>query len=116
MKNTSNREPFYILIILVLLIIIFVQYTKYKEDSFSRITQCFADVVPDSEQDFCESFYNKYRDSKVTMSEAETVINDCWDERISYCKDEVLGDECTFGSYKYCQAKHPEHWEILENK
>jgi len=62
MKNTSNREPFYILIILVLLIIMFVQYTKYKEDSFSRITQCFADVVPEAEQDFCESFYEKYRD------------------------------------------------------
>ena len=40
----------------------FVQYTKYKEDSFSRITQCFADVVPEAEQDFCESFYEKYRD------------------------------------------------------
>ncbi|MDC0961983.1 hypothetical protein OAR55_00900 [Gammaproteobacteria bacterium] len=60
--DTSNREPFYILIILVLLIIMFVQYTKYREDSFSRITQCFADVVPDSEQDFCESIYEKYRD------------------------------------------------------
>ena len=60
--NTANREPFYILIILVLLIIMFVQYTKYREDSFSRITQCFADVVPDSEQDFCESIYEKYRD------------------------------------------------------
>ena len=60
--NTGSREPFYIVIIFVLLIIMFVQYTKYREDSFSRITQCFADVVPDSEQDFCESIYEKYRD------------------------------------------------------
>jgi len=116
MKNTSNREPFYILIILVLLIIMFVQYTKYKEDSFSRITQCFADVVPDGEKDFCESFYEKHRDPKITLSEAEKVMSDCWNERISYCKEEALGDECTFGSYNYCQVKYPDHWKILEDK
>ncbi len=38
------------------------QYIQHREDSFSRITQCFADEVPDSEQDFCESIYEKYRD------------------------------------------------------
>jgi len=58
----SKKDFIYLLIIAGLLAVIFVQYTKYREDSFSRITQCFADVVPDSEQDFCESIYEKYRD------------------------------------------------------
>ena len=114
--NTGSREPFYIVIIFVLLIIMFVQYTKYREDSFSRITQCFADVVPDSEKDFCESFYEKYRDPKITLSEAEKVITDCWDERFLYCEEEGLGDECTFEAYNYCAVKNPDHWEILEAK
>ena len=114
--NTGSREPFYMVTILALLIIMFVQYTKYREDSFSRITQCFADEVPDSEQDFCESFYEEYRDPKITLSEAEKVITDCWDERIMYCKEEALGDECTFRAFEYCAVKHPEHWKIMEDK
>ena len=60
-SNTLNREPFYILIILILLSLMYVQYSKYREDSYSRVTKCFEDVTPDYEIEFCESFYEKYR-------------------------------------------------------
>jgi len=113
--NVVSREPFYVLTILVLLVGMYFQYTKYREDSFSRITQCFADVIPDTEQDFCESFYEKYRDSKITLSDADTVIHDCWDERLLFCKQEGLGDECTFGTMNYCKTKHPDHWEVYND-
>jgi ABC-type sulfate transport system permease component len=49
----------YLGIILALLITIFAMNIQHKQDSFSRITKCFADVV--EEPKFCESFYEKHR-------------------------------------------------------
>lgn len=112
----GRREPIYILIILVLCMLMYYQYSQYRLDSHSRVVNCFRDVVPDNDLDFCESFYEKHREPKISMKEAEKVIIGCWDEQISYCKKEDLGDECTFGAFEYCAVKHPEHWKIMEEK
>ena len=47
---------------------------------------------------------------------ASRVISDCWDKELKICKDENKGDECTFGVYKYCAAKHPEMQKIFEGR
>jgi hypothetical protein len=49
----------YLGIILALVITIVAMNIQHKQDSFSRITKCFADVV--EEPKFCESFYEKHR-------------------------------------------------------
>ena len=49
----------YLGIILSLVITIIAMNIQHKQDSFSRITKCFADVV--EEPKFCESFYEKHR-------------------------------------------------------
>tara|TARA_R100001510_G_C7626966_1_gene186631 strand:- start:51 stop:227 length:177 start_codon:yes stop_codon:yes gene_type:complete len=49
----------YLGIILALLIALIALNAQYRQDSFSRITKCFADVV--EEPEFCESFYEKHR-------------------------------------------------------
>lgn len=49
----------YLGIILALVITIIAMNIQHKQDSFSRITKCFADVV--EEPKFCESFYEKHR-------------------------------------------------------
>ena len=60
--NTGNREPIYISIILILCMLMYYQYSQYRLDSFSRTVNCFRDVVPENDVDFCESFYEKYRE------------------------------------------------------
>ena len=45
---------------------------------------------------------------------AYNVISECWDEELKICKDENKGDECTFGVYEVCAAKHPEMQSIFE--
>ena len=57
MKN--KKDLIYLLIIIGLLGAMYYQYTQYQEDSFSRITKCFADEV--EEVGWCEKFYDKYR-------------------------------------------------------
>lgn len=55
----SIKDFNYIGIIIALLITLVAMNVQYKQDSFSRITKCFADVV--EEPKFCESFYEKHR-------------------------------------------------------
>ena len=57
MKN--KKDLIYLLIIIGLLGAMYYQYTQYQEDSFSRISKCFADKV--EEVEWCEKFYDKYR-------------------------------------------------------
>jgi len=57
MKN--KKDLIYLLIIIGLLGAMYYQYNQYQEDSFSRITKCFADEV--EEVEWCEKFYDKYR-------------------------------------------------------
>jgi len=44
------------------------------------------------------------------------VISNCWDEELKICKDENKGDECTFGVYKLCAAKHPKMQKTFESR
>ena len=53
------KDVMYLGMILALLIALIGLNIEYKNDSFSRITKCFADVV--EEPEFCESFYEKHR-------------------------------------------------------
>ena len=45
---------------------------------------------------------------------ASRVLSDCWDEELKMCKEGNKGDECTFGVYEVCAAKHPEMQSIFE--
>lgn len=47
---------------------------------------------------------------------ASRVLSSCWDKELKICKDGNKGDECTFGVYKYCAAKHPEMQKIFEGR
>lgn len=55
----SIKDFNYIGIIIALLITLVAMNVQYKQDSFSRITKCFADVI--TEPKFCESFFEKHR-------------------------------------------------------
>lgn len=57
MKN--KKDLIYLLIIIGLLGVMYYQHIQYREDSFTRITGCFADEV--EEVEWCERFYDKYR-------------------------------------------------------
>ena len=56
----TTKDVIYLLIIFVLILGMYIQYANYREDSFSRITKCFADEV--KEVEWCEKFYDKYRE------------------------------------------------------
>ena len=47
---------------------------------------------------------------------ASRVLSGCWDKELKICKDGNKGDECTFGVYEVCAAKHPEMQSIFEGK
>ena len=50
----------YIGIIIALLIALFALNNQYKNDSYSRVMNCFKDVV--NEPEFCQEFYKQYKD------------------------------------------------------
>ncbi len=50
----------YIGIIIALLIALFALNSQYKNDSYSRVMNCFKDVV--NEPEFCKEFYKQYKD------------------------------------------------------
>ena len=110
-KPINSREYFYVSIIIILLVALYSLYTQYQNDSYTRVMNCFKDEV--KEPKFCQAFYKQYTQKNLISAEkAEEVILDCWDERLLYCKEESLGDECTFGTMAYCKAKHPEHDKV----
>jgi hypothetical protein len=55
----SIKDFNYLGIILILLIAFIGLHVQHQQDSFSRITKCFADVI--TEPKFCESFFEKHR-------------------------------------------------------
>ena len=85
-KAPRKNNPIYIAIILCLSVLLVIEYTDQTNEVF------------------------------ITSEEAEKVITECWDERLTYCKEEGLADECTFGTMNYCQAKYPKHNEIFTSK
>jgi len=50
----------YIGIIIALLIALFALNNQYKNDSYTRVMNCFKDVI--DEPDFCQEFYKQYKD------------------------------------------------------
>ena len=58
----TKKDSIYISIILILCFLMYYQYSQYRLDSFSRTVNCFRDVVPENDIDFCESFYEKHRE------------------------------------------------------
>lgn len=50
----------YIGIIIALLIALFTLNNQYKNDSYTRVMNCFKDVV--DEPEFCQEFYKQYKD------------------------------------------------------
>jgi mannitol/fructose-specific phosphotransferase system IIA component (Ntr-type) len=50
----------YIGIIIALLIALFALNNQYKNDSYTRVMNCFKDVI--DEPDFCQKFYKQYKD------------------------------------------------------
>ena len=58
----TKKDTIYLLIILVLCFLMYYQYSQYRLDSHSRVVNCFRDVVPENDIDFCESFYEKHRE------------------------------------------------------
>jgi|TARA_B100001093_G_scaffold378278_1_gene363545 hypothetical protein len=50
----------YIGIIIALLIALFALNNQYKNDSYTRVMNCFKDVV--NEPEFCQEFYKQYKD------------------------------------------------------
>ena len=50
----------YIGIIIALLIALFALNNQYKNDSYTRVMNCFKDVI--DEPEFCQEFYKQYKD------------------------------------------------------
>ena len=54
------KDVNYIGIIIALLIALFALNNQYKNDSYTRVMNCFKDVV--NEPEFCQEFYKQYKD------------------------------------------------------
>ena len=57
-KVNKIREYFYISTILILLVALYSLYTQYRNDSYTRVMDCFRDDV--KELEFCEAFLKQY--------------------------------------------------------
>ena len=56
----DKKDVIYLLIITSLLAVMYVQYTQYQNDSYTRVMDCFKDEVKEIE--FCQAFYEQYKD------------------------------------------------------
>ena len=56
----KTKDVIYLLIIAGLLATMYVQYSKYQNDSYTRVMDCFRDDV--KEPEFCQKFYKQYTD------------------------------------------------------
>jgi len=56
----NKKDINYIGIIIALLIALFALNNQYKNDSYTRVMNCFKDVV--NEPKFCQEFYKQYKD------------------------------------------------------
>ena len=54
----NGRDYFYISTILILLVALYSLYTQYRNDSYTRVMDCFRDDV--KEVEFCEAFLKQY--------------------------------------------------------
>ena len=109
--DNRSREPIYIAIIIGLLVLMNVQYTKYREDSYSRTQNCFRDVVPADDKEYCDTFIQEYKELSI-KADAVEIIEGCFNESISMCENEdITFDECLGITDAFCTARHPEYME-----
>ena len=54
----NGRDYFYISTIIILLVALYSLYTQYRNDSYTRVMDCFRDDV--KELEFCEAFLKQY--------------------------------------------------------
>jgi hypothetical protein len=109
--NNDSRDPIYILIILALCMFIYYQYSEYRQDSYSRTQNCFRDVVPADDKEYCDTFIQEYKELSI-KADAVEIIEGCFNESISMCENEdITFDECLGITDAFCTARHPEYME-----
>ena len=109
--NNDSRDPLYILIILALCMFIYYQYSEYRQDSYSRTQNCFRDVVPADDKEYCDNFIQEYKELSI-KADAVEIIEGCFNESISMCENEdITFDECLGITDAFCTARHPEYME-----
>ena len=54
------KDVMYLGIILALLLALTAINIEYRNDSYTRVMNCFSDIV--NEPEFCEKFYKQYKD------------------------------------------------------
>lgn len=117
--DNRSREPIYIAIIIGLLVLMNVQYTKYREDSYSRTQNCFRDVVPADDKEYCDNFVQTYKELTI-KADAVEIIEGCFEEQFSMCPSDISEYECTGTSIAFCTARHPDYMEaylqLLDNE
>ena len=109
--NNDSRDPIYILILLALCMFIYYQYSEYRQDSYSRTQNCFRDVVPADDKEYCDTFIQEYKELSI-KADAVEIIEGCFNESISMCENEdITFDECLGITDAFCTARHPEYME-----
>tara|TARA_B110000879_G_C11034920_1_gene456433 strand:- start:77 stop:760 length:684 start_codon:yes stop_codon:yes gene_type:complete len=109
--NNDSRDPIYILIILALCMFIHYQYSEYRQDSYSRTQNCFRDVVPADDKEYCDTFIQEYKELSI-KADAVEIIEGCFNESIPMCENEdITFDECLGITDAFCTARHPEYME-----
>ena len=109
--NNDHRDPIYILIILALCMFIHYQYSEYRQDSYSRTQNCFRDVVPADDKEYCDTFIQEYKELSI-KADAVEIIEGCFNESIPMCENEdITFDECLGITDAFCTARHPEYME-----
>jgi hypothetical protein len=108
--NNDSRDPLYILIILALCMFIYYQYSEYRQDSYSRTQNCFRDVVPADDKEYCDNFIQEYKELSI-KADAVEIIEGCFEEQFSMCPSDISENECAETSIAFCTASYPDYME-----
>lgn len=108
--NNDSRDPIYILIILALCMFIYYQYSEYRQDSYSRTQNCFRDVVPADDKEYCDTFIQEYKELSI-KADAVEIIEGCFEEQFSMCPSDISENECAETSIEFCTARYPDYME-----
>ena len=108
--NNDSRDPLYILIILALCMFIYYQYSEYRQDSYSRTQNCFRDVVPADDKEYCDNFIQEYKELSI-KADAVEIIEGCFEEQFSMCPSDISENECAETSIAFCTTSYPDYME-----
>lgn len=115
-STISGRDVIYILIIFGLCMLLFYQYSKYRQDSFSRTVQCFADEISEENYVYCNQFFENQKERIIREDSVEIILG-CLDTQIAMCATEDITDnECIAIGMAYCDAKHPEYMKFFDEE